>query len=69
MAPRLCQDDKMPEDHRHCVVCGKAVEHDKYFCSPSCEDIFKKQRKRMARSRLIMMLIFVALFVLILFSV
>ncbi len=59
----------MPEDHRHCVVCGKAIEQDKYFCSLSCEDIFKKQRKRMARSRLIMMLIFVALFVLILFSV
>ena len=66
MALRLCLDDKMPEDHRHCIVCGKAIAHDKFFCSPSCEDIFKKQQKRMARSRLIMMGIFIALFVLIL---
>lgn len=58
----------MPEDHRHCVVCGKAIEPDKFFCSPTCEDVFKKQRKRMVHSRLIMMLIFIALFALILLS-
>ena len=55
----------MPEDHRHCIVCGKAVAPDKFFCSPSCEDIFKQQQKRMRRTRLIMMTIFIALFVLI----
>ncbi len=65
MALRLCPDDKMPEDHRHCIVCGKAIESDKFFCSPSCEDIFKKQQKRMARTRLITMAIFIAIFVVI----
>jgi predicted nucleic acid-binding Zn ribbon protein len=65
VALRLYPDDQMPEDHRHCIVCGKAVGSDKFFCSPSCEDIFKKQQKRMARTRLIMMVIFVLLFALI----
>ncbi|MFQ6129869.1 MAG: DUF2116 family Zn-ribbon domain-containing protein [Candidatus Hadarchaeaceae archaeon] len=58
----------MPEDHRHCVVCGRAIELDKFFCSPSCEDIFKKQRKRMVYNRLILMVVFIAIFLLILFS-
>ncbi len=62
---RLYPDDKMPENHRHCIVCGKAIEQDKFFCSPSCEDVFKKQQKRMSRSRLIMIAIFVAIFVMI----
>ena len=66
MALRLCPGDEMPEDHRHCIVCGKAIESDKFFCSPPCEDIFKKQQKRMARTRLIMMAVFIALFVVIL---
>jgi predicted nucleic acid-binding Zn ribbon protein len=50
----------MVEDHRHCVVCGKPVEPDKFVCSPSCEEIIKKQQKSVARSRMIMlMLIFI----------
>ncbi len=68
MALRLCQDDKMVDDHKHCIVCGKAVDADKFFCSPSCDDIFKKQQKRVARSRLIMMVLIIALFVSIIVS-
>ncbi|HID60272.1 MAG TPA: DUF2116 family Zn-ribbon domain-containing protein [Hadesarchaea archaeon] len=55
----------MIEDHKHCIVCGKATGADKFFCSPSCEDVFKKQQKRMARSRMVMLILFVALFVVI----
>ncbi len=55
----------MIEDHKHCVVCGKATESDKFFCSPSCEEIFKKQQKRMARSRMLMLAFFIAMFVVI----
>ena len=53
----------MIEDHKHCIVCGKAIEPDKFFCSPSCEEMYKKQQKSMARSRTIMMVIFVVIIV------
>jgi predicted nucleic acid-binding Zn ribbon protein len=55
----------MIEDHKHCVVCGKATAPDKFFCSPSCEETYKKQQKSMARSRMIMMVFFVILFIVI----
>ena len=55
----------MVEDHKHCVVCGKAVSVDKLFCSPECEDRLKQQQKRVSRMRLYMMLMMAALFLLI----
>lgn len=55
----------MIEDHKHCIVCGKPVEMDRFVCSPSCEDILKQQQKRMARSRTIMMVIFVVMIIVI----
>jgi len=55
----------MIEDHKHCIVCGKATGPDKFFCSPSCEEMFKKQQKRMARSRMIMMVLLAVVFVVI----
>jgi len=55
----------MVEDHKHCVVCGKAVSVDKLFCSQECEDRLKLQQKRMSRMRLYMMLIFFVLLMLI----
>jgi len=56
----------MVEDHKHCVVCGKAVSPDKLFCSQECEDRLKQQQKRMSRMRMYMMLIFFVLLMLIL---
>jgi len=53
----------MIEDHKHCIVCGKPVEMDKFFCSPSCEEMYKKRQKSMARSRTVMMVIFVVIFI------
>jgi len=32
--------------HRHCVVCGKAIEADKFVCSEDCQDRLNKERKR-----------------------
>lgn len=55
----------MIEDHKHCIVCGKANEPDKFFCSPSCEEMFKKQQKKMARSRMLMLALFIVMFVVI----
>jgi predicted nucleic acid-binding Zn ribbon protein len=54
----------MVEDHKHCIVCGKPIEPDKFVCSPSCEEIVKKQQKSMARSRMIMlMMIFIIIII------
>jgi len=54
----------MVEDHKHCVVCGKAVPADKLFCSQECEDRLKLQQKRMSRMRLYTMLMMAGLFLL-----
>lgn len=51
----------MIEDHKHCVICGKAVEANKSICSPSCDEILKKQQKQVARSRTIMLVLFIAM--------
>lgn len=52
----------MTEEHRHCVVCGKSVPVDKFFCSPSCEEMFKRQQNRLKKTRMITMVFFVVLF-------
>jgi predicted nucleic acid-binding Zn ribbon protein len=56
------------EDHRHCVVCGKPTDPDKTVCSASCEEILNRQQKSMKRSRLIMLVIFIVLFIFIILS-
>jgi predicted nucleic acid-binding Zn ribbon protein len=56
----------MIEDHKHCIVCGKPVEMDKFVCSPSCEEIIKRHQKSASRSRMIMLVVFAVLIVLIL---
>lgn len=58
----------MIEDHKHCIVCGKPTDPDKTVCSPSCEEILKQQQKRMNRSRLVMLIIFIVLFAIIMLS-
>ncbi len=55
----------MVEDHKHCVMCGKPTDPDKYICSPSCEELMKQQRKKMSRNRMFMMVFFVVMFVVI----
>ena len=40
--------------HRHCIVCGKAIEPDKTYCSKECEIEAEKERKRQRNLMLIM---------------
>jgi predicted nucleic acid-binding Zn ribbon protein len=47
--------------HRHCIVCGKAIEPDQTFCSDECKNAWEKDRKR---QRNFMLLWFILLFVL-----
>ncbi len=43
----------MVEDHRHCMMCGKAIERDKLFCSEACEEVFMIQQRRIRRARIL----------------
>lgn len=51
----------MVEDHRHCIVCGKATDVDKSICGPSCDEALKLQQKKAGRSKWLMILMFGAM--------
>lgn len=53
----------MVEDHRHCMMCGKPTPPDKYLCSPSCEEILKRQQLRLRKTRVLNILIVLTIFV------
>lgn len=49
--------------HRHCIVCGKAIEPDQSFCSDDCKQIWEKERKKQRNFSLMMLaLLFILLF-------
>lgn len=52
--------------HRHCPVCGKAIEPDKIYCSDECEQIMLKERKRQRNLTIFMFIILIFLIILIL---
>lgn len=52
-----------PEDHRHCIVCGKVTSPDKFLCSPECEEMFERHQEQLKRRRTLTMVFFVVLFV------
>jgi len=51
--------------HRHCPVCGKAIEPDKFYCSDECEQIMIKERKRQRNFTIIMFALLIFLLILI----
>ncbi|MCS7118719.1 MAG: DUF2116 family Zn-ribbon domain-containing protein [Archaeoglobaceae archaeon] len=32
--------------HRHCVICGKAIEVDKFVCGEECQTRLERERKK-----------------------
>ncbi|MDI9646654.1 MAG: DUF2116 family Zn-ribbon domain-containing protein [Archaeoglobales archaeon] len=55
--------------HRHCIVCGKAIEPEKKFCSNECEETMKREQKRQRNFTLAMFgLLFILLLMMLLFS-
>ena len=40
--------------HRHCIVCGKAIEPEERFCSNDCKTQFEKDQKRQRNFMIIM---------------
>lgn len=63
MAEQPSKVEQTVEDHKHCVVCGKPTTLDKFFCSPSCETMFKTQQNKLKKSRTLMMVLFIVMFV------
>ena len=57
--------DKKTSDHKHCVVCGKAIGSEERFCSQECEGSMTGQKKRQQRSMWIFMGVLVVFMVLI----
>ncbi|HDD36600.1 MAG: DUF2116 family Zn-ribbon domain-containing protein [Archaeoglobaceae archaeon] len=50
--------------HRHCVVCGKAIEADKIYCSEECEEVMAKEKKRQRNFMIFMFAIMIGLLIL-----
>ena len=49
--------------HRHCIICGKAIEPYQTFCSDDCKNIWIKERKRQRNFTIFMfVLLFILLF-------
>ncbi len=42
-------DEMTIQQHKHCLVCEKAIPTDKRFCSERCETIHEERRKRARR--------------------
>ncbi len=60
--------DKKTSDHRHCVVCGKAINPGERFCSEGCEGTMTGQQRKQKRSMWIFMGVLVVFMGLIYFT-
>ncbi len=54
--------------HRHCIVCGKAIEPEKVFCSKECEIKYEKERKKQRNYMIFMFAVLFGLLLLMLFA-
>jgi len=50
-------------DHRHCVICGKAIPPDEQVCSPDCREKLELGREREKKSKRMMLIIYVIMIV------
>jgi predicted nucleic acid-binding Zn ribbon protein len=39
------------QQHKHCLICEKAIPADKRFCSDRCEEIYEQRRKKARRTQ------------------
>lgn len=51
------------EEHKHCLVCGRAVPLDQDFCSLECKDSYGKADKKKSRSNMVQIAVFGVLIV------
>lgn len=53
-------------DHRHCVVCGRAIPPNEQTCSPDCKEKLEISREKEKKSRRMMLIIYVVVIVILL---
>lgn len=51
------------DEHKHCVICRKAITVDQDFCSQECKDKYSKDDKKKSRSSTLQIVIFGVLLV------
>lgn len=54
--------------HRHCIICGKAIEPEEKFCSDDCKTVFEKDQKRQRNFMIAMFALFFVLLLILTFS-
>ena len=52
-------------DHRHCRICGKAIPPNQEFCSENCRSISERMEARQKRMRNLLIIMYVAVFLII----
>lgn len=59
------KDKERPKivDHRHCIICGRAIPYDEQFCSPDCREKYEISREREKKSRMMLILVYIVLIV------
>ncbi|MBO8182913.1 MAG: DUF2116 family Zn-ribbon domain-containing protein [Archaeoglobus sp.] len=50
--------------HRHCVICGKAIEPDQVTCSEECQQTLEKEKRKQRNFTIFMMAGFLILILL-----
>ncbi|MGC1120498.1 MAG: DUF2116 family Zn-ribbon domain-containing protein [Candidatus Methanofastidiosia archaeon] len=44
-------DDMAIQQHKHCIICEKAIPADEKFCSDRCEGLYEERRKKARRTQ------------------
>ncbi|MHA1585302.1 MAG: DUF2116 family Zn-ribbon domain-containing protein [Promethearchaeota archaeon] len=50
-------------EHKHCLVCQRAIPMDRDFCSQECKDQYNKKDKKKGKKNKIQIIVFGALIV------
>ena len=44
----------MTDQHKHCPMCKKPIPLSEKFCSPSCEQVYLENQRKIAKTRRIL---------------
>ncbi len=51
------------EEHKHCIVCGRAVPIERDFCTQDCKDSYSKADKKKGKSSKIQIAVLVVVMI------
>lgn len=57
------------DDHKHCMVCGRAVPSDRDFCTQDCKEKYSKADKKKGKSSTIQIVVLVVVMIITMFVV